>query len=184
MVHQAQAGCGSREKMSLGLPKEPVFTATDWRRVLGGGKKIVQETFREGGFSGSLRDTTVVISFCVCVCGLDRIRHPGFLSGVAKMVRPPAGPSTRTESLSHGAKTFGSSKTARLPAMCHDHAWTIYYNLGQICTEERTGAATYRATLESCVKFWRGDELNGQADLTKSRDFLPGRTPNIVSVPQ
>jgi hypothetical protein len=55
--------------------------------------------------------------------GLNKGRYRGWQFGVAKATRP----STQTESLSHGAKTLGSSKTARLPEMCRalwDFQWT------------------------------------------------------------
>jgi hypothetical protein len=42
--------------------------------------------------------------------------------GVAKLTRP----STKTELLSHGAKPFGRSKTARLPEMCRGQTLTMW----------------------------------------------------------
>jgi hypothetical protein len=67
MVHQAHAGCGSREKMSLELPKQPVFTATDWRRVLGAGKKMSKKHFVKEGSQAVSENNSRNFLFCVCV---------------------------------------------------------------------------------------------------------------------
>jgi hypothetical protein len=60
--------------------------------------------------------------------GLDKGTHPGLPSGVAKATRPSAS----TESLSHGAKTFGDSKLARQPGMCRGQAITLGYRVDSV----------------------------------------------------
>jgi hypothetical protein len=53
--------------------------------------------------------------------GLHRGRHSGLPYGVAKVTHLR----TYTESLSHGAQTFGGSKIARMPEMCRGQLTTV-----------------------------------------------------------
>jgi hypothetical protein len=77
--------------------------------------------------------------------GLDRGRHSGLPSSVAKVT--PPNPLTE----SHGAKTFGDSKIARLPpGMCRGPAITTWVLVGIVRLIEKLLNACASMSLNSC----------------------------------
>jgi hypothetical protein len=82
----------------------------------------------EGNRQAEMASPTKCRDYCYCqsqlphFVRLDRGRHSGLPSGVAKAMHPSAW----KESLSHGARALGDSKTTRLPETCQGHTISMW----------------------------------------------------------